>query len=163
MFERFTRQARTAVKDAEAEARELGSPTIEAEHLLLALTRQDPGTAVGHALAESGLEHDRVSEALDAERERSLMAVGISIGDFDLPAPRPATRPRMAASAKNALEQSLRISLERADRRIDGGHILLALLRAEAGTVPRALNEAGVDRRELNDLVTAAMSRSIAT
>jgi ATP-dependent Clp protease ATP-binding subunit ClpA len=159
MFERFTRQARAAVKDAEAEARELGSPTIEAEHLLLALTRQDPATAVGQALAEAGLDHDRVSEALDAERERSLMAVGISIGDFDLPAPRPATRPRMAASAKSALEHSLRISLERADRRIDGGHILLALLRAEAGTVRRALNEAGVDRRELNDLVAAAMSR----
>jgi ATP-dependent Clp protease ATP-binding subunit ClpA len=160
MFERFTRQARAAVKDAEAEARELGSPTIDAEHLLLALTRQDPATAVGRALAEAGLDHDRVSRALDPERERSLMAVGISIGDFDISAPRPATtRPRMAAGAKNALELSLRISLERADRRIDGGHILLALLRAEAGTVPRALDEAGVDRRELNDLVTAAMSR----
>ena len=36
------------------------------------------------------------------------------------------------------------------------GHILLALLRAEAGTVPRALKEAGVDRAELNDRVAAA-------
>lgn len=157
MFERFTRDARTAVKDAEEEARALGSPTIEAEHLLLALTRQAPHTAVALALATAGLDHDRVSEALDAERERSLAAVGISIGDFDLPAPRPATKPRLAAGAKSALEHALRISLERADRRIDGGHILLALLRAEAGTVPRALNEAGVDRRELNDVTTATM------
>ena len=159
MFERFTREARAAVKDAEAEARELGSPTIEAEHLLLALTRQDPATAVAQALAEAGLDHDRVEQALASERERSLMAVGISIGDFDLPAPHPATRPRMAAGAKSALEHALRISLVRADKRIDGGHILLALLRAEAGTVPRALNEAGVDRRELNDITTAAMDR----
>jgi ATP-dependent Clp protease ATP-binding subunit ClpA len=159
MFERFTREARAAVKDAEAEARELGSPTIEAEHLLLALTRQDPATAVGRALAEAGLDHDRAAAALDAERERSLTAVGISIGDFDLPAPHPSTKPRMAAGAKSALEHALRISLVRADKRIDGGHILLALLRAEAGTVPRALSEAGVDKRELNDLVTAAMSR----
>jgi ATP-dependent Clp protease ATP-binding subunit ClpA len=158
MFERFTRGARTAVKDAEAEARELGSPTIEAEHLLLALTRQDPASAVGKALAEAGLDHDRVAGALDAERERSLAAVGISIHDFDLPAPHPSSKPRMAAGAKSALEHALRISLERADRRIDGAHILLALLRAEAGTVPRALAEAGVDRRELNDHVTAAMS-----
>ena len=157
MFERFTREARAAVKDAEAEARELGSPTIEAEHLLLALTRQAPGSAVGRALTEAGLDHDRVVEALDAERERSLAAVGISIGDFELPAPRPSTRPRMAAGAKSALEHALRISLARADKRIDGGHILLALLRAEAGTVPRALREAEVDRRELNDLVAAAM------
>ena len=87
------------------------------------------------------------------------MAVGISIGDFDLPPPHPSSRPRMAAGAKSALEHALRISLERADKRIDGGHILLALLRAEAGTVPRALSEAGVDRRELNDIATAAMDR----
>jgi ATP-dependent Clp protease ATP-binding subunit ClpA len=159
MFERFARDARAAVKDAEADARELGSPTIEAEHLLLALTRQDPATAVGQAFNEAGLDHDSATAALAAERERSLAAVGISIHDFDLPAPHPSSKPRMAAGAKSALEQSLRISLERADRRIDGGHILLALLRAEAGTVPRALTEAGVDRRELNDLVTAAMSR----
>ena len=159
MFERFTRAARAAVKDAETEARELGSPAIEAEHLLLALTRQDPSTAVGRALAEAGLDHERVTEALEAERERSLAAVGISIHDFELPPPHPSTRPRMAAGAKSALEHALRISLERADKRIDGAHILLALLRAEAGTIPRALSEAGVDRRELNDLVTAAMDR----
>jgi ATP-dependent Clp protease ATP-binding subunit ClpA len=159
MFERFTRAARTAVKDAEAEARVLGSSAIEAEHLLLALTRQDPATAVALALAEAGLDHERVTEALEAERERSLASVGISIHDFELPAPHPATKPRVAASARSALEHALRISLERADKRIDGAHILLALLRAEAGTVPRALAEAGVDRRELNDLVVAAMSR----
>jgi ATP-dependent Clp protease ATP-binding subunit ClpA len=94
MFERFTRAARIAVKDAETEARELGSPAIEAEHLLLALTRQDPSTAVGRALAEAGLDHERVTEALEAERERSLAAVGISIHDFELPTPHPSTRPR---------------------------------------------------------------------
>jgi ATP-dependent Clp protease ATP-binding subunit ClpA len=159
MFERFTREARMAVKDAEAEARELGSPTIEAEHLLLALTRQPHDTAVGEALAEAGLDHDRVEDALASERERSLLAVGISIGDFGLPAPRPATKPRMAAGAKNALEHALRVSLERADRRIDGAHILLALLRAQAGTVPRALHEAGVDRTDLNDVTAAALDR----
>jgi ATP-dependent Clp protease ATP-binding subunit ClpA len=161
MFERFTREARNAVKDAEEEARVLGSPTIEAEHLLLALTRQPHETAVARALDRAGLDHETVEQALADERERSLAAVGISIGDFDLPAPRLATKPRMAAGAKSALEHALRISLERADRRIDGGHILLALLRAEAGTVPRVLREAGVERDELRALTTDAMSRSV--
>ena len=159
MFERFTREARHVVVAAEAEARALGSPAIEPEHLLLALTRLGQTTPAGEALAEAGLDHDAMLEALDAERELSLMAVGISIGDFDLPTPRPATRPRLAANAKGALEHALRISLERADRRIDGAHILLALLRAEAGTVPRALQEAGVGRDELRDLTAAAMRR----
>jgi ATP-dependent Clp protease ATP-binding subunit ClpA len=97
-----------------------------------------------------------VLDALDAERERSLIAVGISIGDFDLPPARPSTKPRMAAGAKSALEHALRISLVRGDKRIGSGHILLALLRAEAGTVPRALSEAGVDRTDLSERVAAA-------
>src|SRR5687768_14986529 len=88
-FERFTRGAKRVVVTAEAEARALGSPAIEPEHLLLALTRLDQTTAAGEALAEVGLDHDAVLVALDAERERSLMAVGISIGDFDLPPARP--------------------------------------------------------------------------
>ena len=159
MFQRFTDDARAVVVAAEAEARELGSPTVEAEHLLLALTRQEDPTAAAAALAEVGLDHDRMSDALAAERERSLMAVGISIGDFDLPAPRPAARPRLSATAKSALEHALRISLVRADKRIESGHILLALLRTQAGTVPRALREAGVDRTELNDRTAAALER----
>jgi ATP-dependent Clp protease ATP-binding subunit ClpA len=157
MFERFTREARLVVSDAEAEARELGSPTIEAEHVLLALAGLDRATTVGGVLAETGLDRDSVIEALDAERERSLAAVGISIGDFDVPPPRPSSKPRMAAGAKSALEHALRIALARADKRIESGHLLLALLRAEAGTVPRALREAGVDRTELNDRVAAAL------
>ena len=157
MFERFTREARRVVVAAEAEARALGSPAIEPEHLLLALTQLDETTPAGEALAEAGLDHDAVLEALDAERERSLMAVGISIGDFDLPPARPSTKPRMAANAKNALEHGLRIALDRGDKRIEAGHILLALLRADAGTVPRALREAGVDRAALNDRVAAAL------
>ena len=157
MFERFTREARLVVTTAEAEARERGSPTIEAEHLLLALAGLDRTTTVGGVLAEMGLGHDDVIAALDAERERSLAAVGISIGDFDVPPPRPSSKPRMAAGAKSALEHALRISLARADKRIESDHIRLALLRAEAGTVPRALREAGVDRTELNDRTAAAL------
>ena len=159
MFERFTREARAAVTAAETEARELGSPTIEAEHLLLALTELDPATPVGGVLADVGLDRDAVLAALDQERERSLLAVGISIGEFELPPQRPSDRPRMAAGAKRALEHALRISLERGDKRIGAGHVLLALLRAEAGTVPRALDEADVDRAELNDRVAAALDR----
>ena len=156
MFERFTREARRVVVTAEAEARALGSPAIEPEHLLLALTRLEQTFPAAEALAQAGLDHDAVLEALDAEREQSLIAVGISIGDFDLPPARPSAKPRISAGTKSALERALRISLARADKRIGSGHILLALLRAEAGTVPRALKAAGVDAAELNDRVAAA-------
>lgn len=146
MFERFTRDARTVVKAADTQARGLGSPTIEAEHLLLALAAHTPPVA---PLVDVGLDHDAVLAALDAARERTLMAVGISAHDFDLP-PAPVTRsPRLAASARTALERAVKTSAARSDRRIVAGHVLLGVLQAEAGTVPRALAAAEVDVDEL--------------
>jgi ATP-dependent Clp protease ATP-binding subunit ClpA len=63
----------------------------------------------------------------------------------------------MATSAKRALEGALKVALERGDKNLGRGHIVLALLRAERGTVPRALECAGVERRELRDAVAAAI------
>ena len=144
MFERFTRDARQVVKSAETLAGGLGSPTIEAEHLLLALADCQP------VLADFGLDHDGVLAALDEERARSLHAVGISAADFDLPHA-PPTRPRIAASSKLALERAVRAAVARSDKRIAGRHLLLGVLAADAGTVPRALAFAGIDRQELRD------------
>jgi ATP-dependent Clp protease ATP-binding subunit ClpA len=151
MLERFTRDARTVVKAAATHARGLGSPTIEAEHLLLALADCQP------VLADVGLDHDGVLAALDEERLRSLLAVGISASDFDLP-PAPLTRPRIAASSKLALARAVRAAVDRSEKRIAGGHVLLGVLAAEAGTVPRALAIAGIDRQELRDRTAASLS-----
>ena len=147
MFERFTQDARAVVKAAEAQAAQLGSPTIEAEHLLLALADRE---------AVIGLDRDEVLAALEAERDRSLAAVGIATSDFGLP-PAAVTRPRFAASSKLALERALRAAVARSDRRLAGGHILLGVLAAEAGTVPRALALAGVDRDDLRARTQAAL------
>jgi ATP-dependent Clp protease ATP-binding subunit ClpA len=151
MFERFTHDARQVIKSAETLASGLGSPTIEAEHLLLALADCQP------VLADFGLDHDGVLAALDEERTRSLLAVGVSAADFDLP-PAPLTRPRMAASSKLALTRAVRAAVARSDKRIAGGHVLLGVLAAEAGTVPRALAIAGIDRQELRDRAAAGLS-----
>ena len=56
MFNRFTGDARRVVRCAEREARDLGSATVEAEHLLLALTWADEA-----ALAAAGLDARRSS------------------------------------------------------------------------------------------------------
>jgi D-alanyl-D-alanine carboxypeptidase len=151
MFERFTRDARQVVRSAETVAAGLGSPTTEAEHLLLALSACEP------VLADVGLDYDGVLAALQAERERSLRAIGIELSDFDLP-PAPLTRPRFAASSKLALERAVRAAVARSDKRIVGGHILLGVLAAEAGTVPRALQIAGIDRAELRDRAAASLN-----
>ena len=90
-----------------------------------------------------------------AETDRSLAAVGVSAEHLTF-SPFVET-PRFATSAKWALELSLRIALERGDRRIGTGHVVLAILRAERGTVPRALALAGVDRVELGARVAATL------
>ena len=54
--------------------------------------------------------------------------------------------PRFAASAKLALERALKVALARKDNFIGVEHVVLAILRAPTGTVPRALECAGVDR-----------------
>jgi ATP-dependent Clp protease ATP-binding subunit ClpA len=148
MFERFTKEARAVALAAQDEAAERGDRKVEAEHLLLALA--------GRGVA--GLEHDAIATALDDEQRRSLAAVGVSAEDFDVrPAIATVARLRFGTSAKRALELSLRVALERDDRRIDSGHVLLALLRAEAGTVPRALAIAGLDPDEVRAAADAEL------
>lgn len=131
MFDRFTKEAREVVKRAEAEAREAGSRTIEAEHLLLAA-----GGAVG-------LDREDLLRAFAQELRHSLDAAGVGLG---APEPRPiGVAPRFATSAKAALERALAIAADRGDRRIGARHVALGAALAERGTVPRALRLAGID------------------
>jgi ATP-dependent Clp protease ATP-binding subunit ClpA len=145
---RITREVRAAVLRAiEEQAPALGSPTVEAEHLLLALAA-DRGRPAGRLLAEVGLDPDGLRAALDHETERSLAAVGVRLADFPLPdAPgAPRRTPKLATSAKTALERAVRVASAHGDRHVAGAHLLLGVMRAELGTVPRALDAAGVDR-----------------
>jgi ATP-dependent Clp protease ATP-binding subunit ClpA len=149
MFERFTKDARRIVNDAVTIATELGATTVEAEHLLLAVTRRDD--SVSRALAHCGLSAAELSSALVMETERSLAAVGVSADSLSF-SPY-VEKPRFAASAKAALEMALRISIERGDRRIAAGHVVLGIFRPDRGTLPRALDMAGLDRKQLRDVV----------
>jgi ATP-dependent Clp protease ATP-binding subunit ClpA len=157
MFTKFAADSRRVVKDAREIAQGLESPTVEAEHLLLAIAHRTE-TPAHRLLAEAGLGYDEVRDALDAEFEASLAAVGVTLRDFDLTAtPVPARTPRWGASAALALKRCSRIATARRDRRITPSHILLGVLRAPAGTVPRALHRASVDRAELGREVEAAL------
>ncbi|MGW4742090.1 Clp protease N-terminal domain-containing protein [Nocardia xishanensis] len=66
MFERFSKSARTAVVIAQEDARELRSPSIEVEHVLLGLlTQAEPELKA--LLADAGLTREGVLSALNAE------------------------------------------------------------------------------------------------
>jgi ATP-dependent Clp protease ATP-binding subunit ClpA len=146
MFERFDKRSGAVIVQARTEARVSGATKLEAEHLLLALSRQTASDAA-RVLAQAGLDHDGLQDALDAELRRSLDAAGVSVGAVALAEqPLPTTgEPRWGASAKRALERAVRVAQERGDRELRPTHILLGVLRADEGTVPRTLALAGVD------------------
>lgn len=158
MPERFVKEARALVAEAEAEARASGSPTIEAHHILLALAGDTAGVA-GGVLKASELDHAAIMGAVESEFEQTLSAVGVSLDALPVRGRVPyAGRARWAASGKSALERAVDAGRERGDRRIDSAHILLGVLAAEHGTVPRALRLAGVEPEELVAATHAAMS-----
>jgi ATP-dependent Clp protease ATP-binding subunit ClpA len=158
MVGRFTEHARAIVRQAENEAGEAGSPTIEAEHLLLAMTSEH-GIEARDVLASAGLDRDGVRAALDREFRQSLAAAGVTLPPGGLPGASrdPERRARFAASGKLVLERSLKAAL--GQRQIRPGHLLLAVLDAQAGTVPRALALAGVDQGDLAARTRQALER----
>ena len=148
MVTHFAEHTRAVVRQAEKEAEVAGSPLIEAEHLLLALASA-PGTEAYDVLAVAGLGHDAISAALDEEMRQSLAAAGVALPPGGLPRPSrdPARQARLGASSKLALQRALRATA--GQRRMRPGHLLLGVLGAQAGTVPRALALAGADQAEL--------------
>jgi D-alanyl-D-alanine carboxypeptidase len=143
---------------AEHEAREDGSTTVEARHLLLAVAGEsEPGTR--RVLDSVGFDEQAIRAALEREFEHSLNAVGVSAtSSYGLPTPsRLPTHPGMGTSAKLALERGVASVSRKKDLR--PAHVLLGILSAPVGTVPRALTLAGVDRDDL----AARVRRTLAT
>jgi ATP-dependent Clp protease ATP-binding subunit ClpA len=145
----FGEYTRTIVRRGRVEAHESGSATIEAEHLLLAISSQR-ATVAQTVLASVGLSREAIRTALRREFERSLSAAGVYIGDLDLPpvggdSGRPA---HLGTSAKLAIHRALTFAPR---QRLQPAHLLLGVLSAKVGTVPRALALAGVDRADLTE------------
>jgi ATP-dependent Clp protease ATP-binding subunit ClpA len=158
MITRLARDARSLVALAEREARSNRSPLVEAEHLLLAMATQ-PDTAAGQLLSSVGLTQVEVVQALRREFETSLAGAGVEVAIADLAqsTPDPSHRVRLGASFKTALSRSVGASA--GAPRIRTEHLLLGILAAREGTVPRALRLAGVDQAAL----AARTAQSLAT
>jgi D-alanyl-D-alanine carboxypeptidase len=144
---RFDKYLETMLGRATKEAQLAGSTTVEAQHLLLAVAA-DRTSAAGQLLASAGLDRDAIRKALDREFERSLGAAGVTSSAFGIgPAtPDPREVPRPANSVRLALERGLGSGARKDLRSTD---LLLGILEAEVGTVPRALALAGADRADL--------------
>jgi ATP-dependent Clp protease ATP-binding subunit ClpA len=142
---------KTVITASIDEAIRRGAAKVEAEHLLLAIAAS--GDAVAQTLAEVGLDHAGVEAALRGERERALRAAGIEpVSDERLHATRN-SRPVWGASIRDALRRGdfkAHRNRGRAEReRLAVSDALIGVLRADLGTVPRALEYSGIDRAAL--------------
>ncbi|GAA0404746.1 hypothetical protein Acor_23680 [Acrocarpospora corrugata] len=152
----FHKYVRTILEQGAVEAQRDGSAAIEAHHLLLAIASVE-GTDAHRVLVSAGLDRAAIRAALDREFAHSLASAGVSAAAFGLPPASPGPKPAadMGASARLAFERGFKYG---APRSLRPAHVLLGILQAQFGTVPRALALAGVDR----DGLAAAVRQELA-
>ncbi|MGP8253750.1 MAG: Clp protease N-terminal domain-containing protein [Terracidiphilus sp.] len=134
MFERFTEKARRVVFFARYEASRFGAPTIDTEHLLLGIARDDePMLAkfVGGALTAPGILREVESRGTRSEPYATSVDVPLS----------------------EASKRVLTAGKEEADAlghtRIGTVHLLLGLLREEEGLAVAILRARGADAEQI--------------
>jgi hypothetical protein len=144
-----THGMRGLVANCVREAAKRGTNVVEAEHVLLALAA-DTASPTAALLADAGLRYDTIDSALRAERLQSLAAAGVTPVDASLPTAAPRTaKPAWGASVAAARAREHRGPPGERRRRSPEVGVLIGILRAEIGTVPRALSIAGIDRSAL--------------
>ncbi len=143
------------VHGGRAEAQLDGSPAVEAEHVLLALAAL-PDNAVARLLRDAGLSRDAIRAALDREWEQSLAVAGITLEIETLPkaTPDPGRSPHIGESTKLVLKRAMDDASKRGGGRIGASNVLVGILDAKLGRVPRALALAGIDRPALRARAT---------
>lgn len=140
------RQLHALGQRAVAEALSRRAGTVEAEHVLLAILAQ-PTAPATTLLASSGLDYTTLEAALDAERKRSLGVAGIVPQSSASLASIPRTKnPGWGASIRDVLRGADKPSAKDGRPGALEIELAIAILRAELGTVPRALAIAAINR-----------------
>lgn len=129
-----------------------GFESVEADHLLVALTQQaDEPTA--RALQALGMTERAVRTALDDDYAGALGVVGVSGTLATRPklpkGPAAAARPKWGQSATLVLGRALQAAADRGQRRVGDRHLLIALSQAEAGVIPRVLATLNVNAADI--------------
>ena len=114
MFERYTEIARRAIFFARYEASQFGSASVDTEHLLLGLLREDK--ALASQLLRSNVDIESIRKQIES---RTTIRKGVSTS-VDLP---------LSSDCKRALAYADEESEALQPKVIDSGHLVLGLLR----------------------------------
>ncbi len=131
-FDRLTEKTREAIIEAQNEAQEYNHPTIDPEHILLALLRQKGGV-VPAVIDRMGSDKDRllnsVEQVLAAKPRISGSAVDV----------------RMAREMAQLLEEAETIAANMKDEYTSTEHLLMAMAAARSGNIRRLLERHDID------------------
>jgi ATP-dependent Clp protease ATP-binding subunit ClpC len=142
MFERYTERARRVIFFARYEARQFGSTTIETQHLLLGLIREDKNLTSRFLHNESPVESIRKEiEARTNVREK----VSTSI---DLP---------LSTECKRILAYAAEEAERLNHRHIGTEHLLLGILREEKSVAAGILQERGLRLNTVREKLSRAV------
>jgi ATP-dependent Clp protease ATP-binding subunit ClpA len=145
MFERFTDQARQVVVLAQEEARLMRHGHIGTEHLLVALARVEDDVAAPMLHAHG----------LSGEKTRAEVVAIVGIGNTE-----PGGQLPFTPAAHDALEATLRESLELGHERVEPAHLLLGVVRQRDGVARRVLAGAGAHPVEVREEVERRMEQT---
>jgi Clp amino terminal domain, pathogenicity island component/Putative restriction endonuclease len=129
MFERFTEKARRVIFFARYESSQFGIPSIETEHLLLGLLREDK--ALAHRFLRSSASVESIRKHIEAHTTRREK-ISTSV---DLP---------LSHECKRVLAYSAEEASQLGHEEIGTQHLLLGLLREEKCFAAVLLNERGL-------------------
>ncbi len=129
MFERYTEKARRVIFFARLEASQLGSPSIETEHLLLGLLREDK------ALTYRFLRSQNAMESVAKQIEVHTVIRDKISTSADLP---------LSEESKRVLTYSYDEAGRLGHKHIGTEHLLLGLLREESSFAAVILKERGL-------------------
>ena len=130
MFERYTERARRVIFFARYEASQLGSRTIETEHLLLGLTRENSGLT-GQLLLRAKVEPEEVRSEIEARTQvREKISTSVEIP--------------LSVESKRVLAYAAEEAEKMFHKYIGTEHVLLGLLREKKSLASRILLEKGM-------------------
>jgi ATP-dependent Clp protease ATP-binding subunit ClpC len=146
MFERYTEKARRVIFFARYEASQFGSPSIETEHLLLGLLREDDALTNRFLRSHASTESIRKQiEARTPVREKVPTSV-------DMPLSEECKRVLVFAA-----EEAERLS----HKRIGTEHLLLGVLREDKSFAAQMLRERGLRLAALREELTRTQNGNL--
>ncbi len=131
-FDKFTEKAREAVVEAQELAQSYDHPSVDPEHLLMALLQQEGGV-VPSVVQKIGTDPELLRQSVEQELARKPRATGTAV------------QVGLSRASAQILEEAEEIARNMRDEYTSTEHILMAMASPKGGRIQQLLARHGVD------------------